>query len=120
MKNPTCMFCNNDLKMSIIKRKNNSYTGVCQKCNYTFAVSYDIENDVSCIVNIQKRFKFNNKLWHMTFRNVQDTTTFVTVQKQRKPEWKNGRKIEFPKDRIEHVINGLVLPEQFCRLIAFI
>lgn len=119
---PDCAWgCHKPVVMSTIECRNHKYTGVCKDCHITYAFDYlEAPYDVFFVANMQKRFKHNGVVWNMTFRREKQQTTYVTVQKQKKPEWIKGIKHEFPKDRIEHVFDGMVLPERFIQLIAFL
>jgi hypothetical protein len=53
----------------------------------------------------------------MTYRFNSNQTIYVSVQHQDK---KKNRELMIYKDRIEHVFDGMVLPERFIQLIAFL
>jgi len=108
---PTCTVCRAPLEVSAAMR-NSYYPAVCKDCKISYAIS-----PTYGYIRAQKRFKHENTVWNMTYRFNSNQTIYVSVQHQDK---KKNRELMIYKDRIEHVFDGMVLPERFIQLIAFL
>ena len=110
-----CYQCHQPLIVSIIKRKNGSFTGVCKSCKLNHAIKYDDQNN-PFLVNVQKRFSFGGAQWHATYRTETNETTFVEVKKRPKS-------LGFDQpvfDRQEIKLSNFIELERFINLLSFL
>lgn len=106
-----CFICKSELKMAKKMRQNNYLSASCPQCKWQHSF-WTKDNTLSWI---SKRTSINGSVWNITYRPDKDFTRYVKVEKHTRQEIVEGL-----VKREEHELSGLVMPERFLNLIAFL
>jgi hypothetical protein len=100
-----CLICQKNLNITGNRNKS-LFLSTCCSLRYTLSENGNI------IYRAEKRFGCNSVLWHMTYRAYEDCTSFVSVKRRIKSKDMSPR--------TEYKLTGLILPERFLNLLAFL
>ena len=110
-----CPICNSKVRTSGKRRVNGTWFGFCDTCKFTAMINLDNKRN-HYICAMQKRFKHNKIVYHMTYSIDLGTTTFVKVQKK----IKGISQAEHYYNRWHQDFDGFMTPERFATLVSFL
>jgi hypothetical protein len=116
MRQANCVSCKNDLVIaSEGRKKSGGFTGVCSPCKLTHTLVF-AKDYTYYVLNVQRRFTSDSQVWHFVYRPKSNESSFILIER--------GRGIFYLGDnsapRIEHKLQGFILPERFLKLMELI